>query len=219
MKKRITFCLFCFVILCTNGCAANMENSRLIDEPFKTTEIIDTTKEDITEESIMKDENMLPDVFPMEFVFSSGAGAWRTYLTLNRDGSFTGEHTDSEMGEYGDDYPEGTVYICEFNGSFDQIRQIDEYSYSMKIKEVITSDKKNKEWIEGGVRYVYSEPYGLEDGENFIFYNPETPTDSLSEDFLVWWPSWYFSETDPPKTLSCYGLYNQRMGYGFFSYE
>lgn len=138
---------------------------------------------------------------------------------MNRDGSFVGEHTDSEMGECGDDYPEGTVYICEFSGSFDRIRQIDEYSYSMNIREIIISDKEGKEWMEGKVRYINSEPYGLEDGENFIFYSPETPIDSLSDDFLSWWPSWYFSETDPPKTLSCYGLYNQDMGYGFFSYE
>ena len=35
----------------------------------------------------------------VEFLFMSGAGAWSTQLSLNRDGSFTGVFHDSEMGD------------------------------------------------------------------------------------------------------------------------
>lgn len=64
---------------------------------------------------------LLPEDMPQDFVFSSGAGGWQTSLTLNRDGSFTGTYSDSEMGDQRDDYPHGTVYICEFSGQFSNL--------------------------------------------------------------------------------------------------
>ena len=43
-------------------------------------------------------------------------------------------------------------------------------------------------WIENGYRFLKEdEPYGLENGENFTLYMPETPIEQLSEDFLIWW--------------------------------
>lgn len=40
-------------------------------------------------------------------------------------------------------------------------------------------------WIENGYRFLKEdEPYGLENGENFTLYMPETPIEQLSEDFL-----------------------------------
>ena len=77
-------------------------------------------------------------------------------------------------------------------------------------------------WIENGYRFLKEdEPYGLENGENFTLYMPETPIEQLSEDFLIWWPSWYYSEEETvrPEKLSCYGMCNEAMQYGFFSYE
>ena len=47
----------------------------------------------------------------VEFLFTSGAGGWSTQLSLNRDGSFTGEFHDSEMGDRTEEYPNGSVYI------------------------------------------------------------------------------------------------------------
>ncbi len=72
------------------------------------------------------------------------------------------------------------------------------------------------EWIEDGVRYIASEAYGLETGKEFLLYSPETPTEGLDEEFLTWWPSWNVEDTG---TLNCWGLLNQEMGYGFFTYS
>ena len=36
------------------------------------------------------DTAVLPEDFPMDFVFSSGAGAWATSMTLEQDGTFWG---------------------------------------------------------------------------------------------------------------------------------
>ncbi len=161
----------------------------------------------------------LPDALPMEFVFSSGAGGWRTTLTLNPDGSFEGSYSDSEMGDSGEDYPNGSVYVCEFSGQFDDIHKVDDHTYSMTLGEVTTSKEKDEEWIEDGIRYIASDPYGLEDGKEFLLYTPETPVEGLSEEFLSWWPNRYTQSEAPLETLSCYGIYNQKMGYGFFTSE
>ena len=61
-------------------------------------------------QSVILNKAKLPDVFPLEFVFSSGAGAWRTAIVLNQDGSFNGAYLDSDMGDRGNDYPKGDVY-------------------------------------------------------------------------------------------------------------
>ena len=42
---------------------------------------------------------VLPDALPLDLTFASGAGAWCTGLTLERDGSFTGVYHDSGMGD------------------------------------------------------------------------------------------------------------------------
>lgn len=163
----------------------------------------------------------LPDVFPMELIFSSGAGAWRTTLTLNRDGSFSGSFRDSDMGDRTDDYTNGTVYICDFSGQFGDIKQLDSCTYSMELEELTAQKTKAGEWIEDGYRYIAADPYGMEEGKEFLFYTPETELEGLSKEFLSWWPGWYYAHAlgKDPVTLSGYGLYNREMGYGFFTYD
>ena len=44
------------------------------------------------------------------FYFLSGAGAWSTELVVSPDGSFTGYYHDTDMGDSGAGYPNGTRY-------------------------------------------------------------------------------------------------------------
>ncbi len=160
----------------------------------------------------------LPLEEPIEMVFSSGAGAWGTSLTLNSDGTFTGGFHDSNMGEQGDGYPNGTVYLSDFSGKFTQIKKLDSHSYEMYLTELTTEQPEGKEWIEDDIRYVCSNAYGLENGERFVFYLPETPIEGLNEFFLNWWPGYYPVE-DRAEYLDCFGLQNTVTGDGFFSYD
>lgn len=155
----------------------------------------------------------------VDFSFLSGAGGWGTYLLVDQDGSFTGEYHDSEMGERDEAYPCGSVYICSFSGAFADIEKVSEYAYQMNLSSLITQHQLGEEWIEDEIRYVASDPYGMEDGTEFILYLPDTPLDPLSEEFLSWWPYRYEQETNPRTTLSCYGILNVAMGYGFFYAE
>ena len=171
-------------------------------------------------EPVILNEAKLPDVFPLEFVFSSGAGAWRTVIVLNQDGSFNGAYLDSDMGDRGDDYPQGTHYICDFSGQFDNISQIDSHTYSMTLSKITAEKEKGEEWIEDGILNKYSEPYGMEDGTEYLLYTPDTKIAEVPEEFLKWYPGWNFVDEDGnhSDTLSCYGIYNIKMGYGFFVY-
>lgn len=159
------------------------------------------------------EEYVLPEAFPVDFLFYSGAGAWMTSMVLERDGSFCGEYYDKDMGDCAQAYPYGTMYVCCFSGKFQEIQQIDKYSYSLTLGEVSSDYQDGKTWIADGVRYVSSCPYGVEDGKEFILYLPGTPTEGLPEEFLNW--KKYLGEYSD--TLEQYGLYNVDMGYGFFS--
>lgn len=159
----------------------------------------------------------LPGKYPMDFVFSSGAGGWSTTLTLQSDGSFTGEYHDSEMGDSGEEYPNGSFYICKFSGQFTSIKQLDKNTFSMQATYAPLAGSPETPWIEDGVRYIPADPYGLTDGKEFIFYTPDKPLDALDEEFLSWWPLRYSEESAMMTTLSCYGIYNTATGDGFFS--
>ena len=162
-----------------------------------------------------QEADALPDALPLDLTFASGAGAWCTGLTLERDGSFAGAYHDSEMGDQGEGYPNGSCYISTFSGRFGRIQQVDDHTWAMSLEELTVQETPGEEWIEDGIRYIAAEAYGLEKGTDFLLYSPETPTEGLDEEFLTWWPRWNVEDTG---TLNCWGLWNQEMGYGFFTY-
>ena len=164
-------------------------------------------------------QQVLQSVFPMEMLFASGAGAWGTTLTLNLDGTFTGQFHDSNMGENGDGYPNGTVYYCNFSGRFGSMMKMNDYAYYMRLEELVYDTDIDREKIgtDEGLRYITAEPYGMAGGEEFIFYLPGTPVEILDESFLSWWPSAYLWRQEQLYELDGYGLYNVNTGDGFFS--
>lgn len=163
----------------------------------------------------------IPSAFPMELIFASGAGGWSTVISLYEDGHFNGQYMDVEMGTRDEiDFPNGTIYVSEFSGQFENITQIGDFTYYMSLHELAVSTLDGDEWFVDGTRYIGTEPYGFEQGREFILHTPQMPVEGLPERFLSWWPSWLFteSELERPEKLSCYGLYNMEMGYGFFTY-
>lgn len=158
----------------------------------------------------------------MNFVFSSGAGGWGTVISVNRDGSFNGNFHDTEMGDTGEGYSQGTVYQCTFYGQFENVQQLDEYSYKMTLAGIVMEQIPGEEWFEDDIRFVASEPYGLtaamssEIATEYILYLPNTPKTHVSEDFLIWWP-YRFDEAAAEGTLLSYAIMNVSTYDGFFS--
>ena len=165
------------------------------------------------------------DVSELEFCFSSGVGGWATYLWIDEDGSFEGSYHDTDMGTTGEGYPNGTVYACDFFGKFSVLEKVDEYTYSTEIESIELKETPGTTEILDGVQYVYSEPYGLNDSKEVLFYLPGTPLDELPEEFLSW-VGYYHSDDgyhnldDKEETeLPFVGLYNENAEEGFSSYE
>lgn len=110
------------------------------------------------QEEISQDEEdtlSFEDLKYFSFSFSSGAGAWGTGMDIYADGSFSGGYHDSNMGETGEDHPYGTINISNFSGQFAQPVKVNEYTYSMRIRELSYDEEVGKEEIEDGVLYHY----------------------------------------------------------------
>lgn len=154
----------------------------------------------------------------LQFVFSSGAGGWGTTMSIQSDGSFSGEFFDGEMGSTGEDYPNGTMYECNFSGQFTQPKKVNDYTYSMQIQEIQYAQEPGTEEILDGVLYSYSTPYGLDDAENLLIYLPGSPLTELPEEYRSWVGYYDLSVTEDTE-LPFYGLYNESAQCGFSSYN
>lgn len=145
-------------------------------------------------------------VLPSEFVFTSGAGGWGTEITLNDDGTFNGQYHDSNMGDTGTGYSNGTVYICDFSGKFTMPKKINEYIYSMNLESLDVEGTPETVYYENEIRYIVSDPYGFDNADEFLIYLPGCPLEETSEEFL----SWSFINTQIRNTIptGVYGIYN-----------
>lgn len=158
------------------------------------------------------------DVSDLEFWFGSGAGAWCTVLHIHADGTFDGEYHDSDMGDIGEENPNGVMYLSNFTGKFAYSEKVNDYTYAFEIESLKLEQEPDTEEIKDGIRYIYSEPYGLDQAERILLYLPGTPLDQLPEEFRSWVGNSSLAASDDTK-LACYGLYNETPGYGFSSYQ
>ena len=154
----------------------------------------------------------------LRFTFTSGAGAWATTFTINEDGSFSGEYRDSDMGSNTLEYPGGIAYQCTFSGQFSQPEKVDDNTWAMQIEAMEYARESGTEEIRDGIRYIYSDAYGLENADNILIYRPGTPLGELPEGFLSW-VGYSTLNSEEDTELPFYALYNENMQYGFMSYD
>ncbi len=163
---------------------------------------------DVPEESTFSFE----DLAGIEFHFDSNG---RTMVMIHADGSFQGEYFDVDIEGAGENFYE-TEYRCDFSGQFAQPVRVNDYTYSVQIEEMNYKKEEGKEEIKEGVRYIYSDAYGLADTENILIYLSGAPLEELPEEYRSW-TGYFGSAAD--EVLPCYGLYNQECRYGFSSYR
>lgn len=150
------------------------------------------------------------------FYFLSGAGAWSTELVVSPDGSFTGYYHDTDMGDSGADYPNGTRYECDFSGTFALVEQRDEFTYILRLTSLALKEEPGTERVADGLKLISAEAYGISGGDEFMLYSPGSPSAGLPEEFLEWVrmaSAW----EEPPETLPFWGLYNLGEQAGFFT--
>ena len=214
-KKRKLLLFLMTIAMVTIGCGKidSKEEIVIVDlekEENETTEVLEASK---TEQV----NNLFDKMKDYRFFFASGAGGWSTWLMVQEDGTFSGEYSDSEMGSIGEDYPYGSYYYCEFNGLFTEPVMINEYTYSVKVQDISTTQTPDTEEIIDGIRYCYCQPYGIDGTEELLIYLPGAPISELPEEYM----NWVRSAIMDPETeeLPFYGLYNEIEQNGFSSYE
>ena len=166
-----------------------------------------------------------------QFIFSSGAGGWATELSVEPDGTFSGEYYDSDMGDTGDGYENGTYYECKFTGRFNEkILSGGPLIYKLIIDEMNYEHKPGTEETIDGTRYIYTEPYGLEgivgDEDSLCFTDAGVVTQIFNEDELQWLSSVGFGVPvgqdwdyirDVPEELPFAALLNMKEDQAFYS--
>ncbi len=171
-----------------------------------------------TKDSSEVSTDLFSNLSKYQFVFTSGVGAWQTMLTINEDGTFAGEYHDSDMGTVGEDYPYGVVYSSTFDGKFTEPKKVNEYTYSVSIEYMNLEKEVESEEIIDGMKFIYSEPYGINDAKEILIYTPDAPVKELPEGYRSWAR---LMDLDDLKDeyLGFYGLYNVETESGFSSYK
>ena len=150
----------------------------------------------------------------MEWTFSSGAGGWSTDLRIQPDGTFSGTFHDSEMGETADEYPDGTVYYCEFSGKFSAADQGNGNTWILHVDELKQKDETDQETIEDGIRFVATSSYGIELGDDLTLYQPGTPLEELTES-MRFWAHAFGTEAQNTNALQKWFMYSEKQDAGF----
>ncbi len=142
-----------------------------------------------------------------KFFFTQSGEKWGTWISMpGKKGSFHGIYNGHKRKK------RNKASGCKFSGRFGNIKKLNPYTYTMTVKELETARY-------AGGRNSKSLPYGLKKGEKFVLYMPNTPMDVIRKKFksyLSWIPYYDIPKNMSSGRLSCYGLYNKNMGYGWW---
>ena len=150
-----------------------------------------------------------------DFTYCSGVGAWSTELFFWEDGAFYGYYSDSDMGDAGEGYPDGTQYYCGFEGNLSDFAKVSDHVWSAKVNLNVLTEKHEE--IAEGMRFVYTDAAGLADGADATLYLPETNPAELPEEAMEWVHMMMGEQTE--ETLGFYALYIPAQGSCFVGME
>jgi len=215
-------CILLAGIFVTKTESAKVDEATEDKEPENTingtfdVEIEEENQESVLPETQYEDKDNLTfsELSGMEFMFSSGAGAWRTIVTIESDGSFTGHFFDSDAGGGEESYPKGIRNECYFSGQFSALTKTGAYEYTMECISLEINGTVGEEKIVDEVLVITSEPYGFYNADEFKLYLPGKNPNELPEGFLNWDQGFAADET-----LESYGLYNVSEEQGFVVWE
>lgn len=155
------------------------------------------------------------DMAERTYAFSSGAGGWAEEFAIEKDGFFTGSYHDSDMGDMGEDYTDGTVYSSSYSGHFTNLTPVNEYTYTMELADISYKDEADTTEIRDNTRYIYTKSYCLGGTDTFTVYLPGTPVSELSEDIRMW----LSAHTQLEEELTMIAIVDEKNAYGIASYD
>lgn len=118
--------------------------------------------------------------------FRSGAGAWHTELVLQPDGAFSGVYEDTDAGDIGKKYPNGTHYYCCFFGQLRPEGSWDGQALKVSVTSLQWEDTPDEVRYVDGVREIASLPYGLSQGDRMMLCLTGVDEQQLTEEMRAW---------------------------------
>lgn len=181
----------------TSSLATPTETSNLSSDTMLASISSDIKPVDFPDKSDLK----FSDLKGVEFWFGSGAGAWRTTLEIQPDGTFKGHFRDDDVN---------IADECYFSGKFSPLKKTGSYEYSMKCESLKQEGTIGEKKIIDGITVTTSTPYGFDNAGEFRLYLPGKKASDLSEEYLSW-----TNGTVSDDILPSYGLYNVGGKQGF----
>ena len=159
------------------------ERSMTVDEA------IDLLYRMIGEERPSETQTEIFSKFAGHYVFTSGVGGWASELTLEEDGTFQGQYSDSTYVT-GADY-QVMLDVCSFEGRFENARRIDGVTYVfdlMKLDCERTPGETERVKINGVDTLVtYTTAYGFDTSTRTVYaYSADAYRYVLPDKFLGW---------------------------------
>ena len=123
-----------------------------------------------------------------EYGMGSGAGAWGASLTINEDGTFKGSYYDTNLGDMGDDHPNGSREESNYTGRFKSAKKNSDGTYTLQCDASAfkIDGEVGSSHIEDGVKVNIDKPVGMEPCGEFTLYPKGYDTSKLSDDQKVW---------------------------------
>ncbi len=242
--KRTVALLSAILILFASGCIQRPETatedeiqaSAVTDSPSPEPTAAITPMPELTEEptpeptaeaspygeiSDWTNESEFFTQIPDSYYFGSGAGGWKTILTISNDGSFTGNYHDWDA--MGPDGIMGYQVECNFSGQFGNVEKIADHTYTMEVISLQIEGTEGERYLDewGTTHETTLTPYGFNDASLIYVYTPGTEIAAMPEKFVNWygpngWPELYDTENE---IITQFALYNYYGGYGFFEWE
>lgn len=172
--------------------------------PAEESEEVEEPEEIVTDEVNNEVQWIYNELTGKSFIFSSGAGAWRTAFTFTDNGEFSGTYSDANGAE---------IFVSEFNGQFTINEEIDEFTYLLDLANLEITSKTGKEEQDGDMTITYvDEPHGFPSGSStFELYLPYKPKSEVSNEYL----SWVHGQANNGREfLNSFGLYNVNHEFG-----
>lgn len=106
-------------------------------------------------------------------------------IQLNADHTFTCTLKDYDWGDQGDDYPNGTCYISQFEGKFSKITTIDEFRLKLTVEYIEQTNQPGDQYIQDGMRFIVEEDDTLAQLKECRMYLPGTPFEFTDDCFAT----------------------------------
>lgn len=217
MHKKINILLIiCIFIITVCGCKEENKSE------------ISITKETMTNGcdigtglfELIGDESVLfawKDVEGLCFQCSGLNGDYPTWFYVSSNGSFSGGYKELYLENTGEDYPDGTIYLCNFDGKFVEPKKINAYTYSLEVSTMTYEEHIGSHIKKDDLYYYYVWPAGLYDLEELVLYTPGAPLRELPVAFLES-VGYQALSLEKDATLPFYAIYNVKEEKGFCSF-